>query len=69
MDIIACYAGSRRWMTSKRRNLYGVEHHNVTPYGMTAITDNILEQVMDEFDQMVDLADGGAPSMTSTRPA
>ena len=39
----------------RRRNLYGTEHHNVTPYGMT-ISDNIIEQVMDEFDRTVDLA-------------
>jgi xanthine dehydrogenase large subunit len=41
--------------TVRRRNLYGGDHNNVTPYGMT-VEDNIIERVTDELERTVDLA-------------
>ena len=38
----------------RRRNLYGTDRNNVTPYGMT-VEDNITARVMEEFDRSVDL--------------
>ncbi len=39
----------------RRRNFYGIDRNDVTPYGMT-VEDNIIERVMDELDRAVDLA-------------
>ena len=39
----------------RRRNFYGVDRNNVTPYGMT-VEDNIIERVLDELERTVDLA-------------
>jgi xanthine dehydrogenase large subunit len=39
----------------RRRNFYGVERNNVTPYGMT-VEDNIIARLCDELDRSVDLA-------------
>ncbi len=38
----------------RKRNFYGAERNNVTPYGMT-VEDNIVEQVIDDLDRSVDL--------------
>jgi xanthine dehydrogenase large subunit len=39
----------------RRRNFYGIDHNNVTPYGMT-VEDNIIERVVAELDRSIDLA-------------
>jgi xanthine dehydrogenase large subunit len=39
----------------RRRNFYGVDRNNVTPYGMT-VEDNIIERVVDELERTVELA-------------
>jgi xanthine dehydrogenase large subunit len=40
--------------TVRRRNFYGHDENNVTPYGMK-VEDNIIEQVLHELDRSVDL--------------
>ncbi len=39
----------------RRRNYYGTDRNNVTPYGMT-VEDNIIARVADELDRSVNLA-------------
>jgi len=40
--------------TVRRRNYYGIDRDNVTPYGMT-VEDNIIHRVVDELESSVDL--------------
>ncbi len=53
MDTIARHLG-RPLDQVRRRNFYGLEHNNVTPYGMT-VEDNMIGRVVDELDHAVDL--------------
>jgi xanthine dehydrogenase large subunit len=54
IDDVARHLG-RSAEDVRRRNFYGVETDNVTPYRMT-VEDNIVERVVDELESAVDLS-------------
>jgi xanthine dehydrogenase large subunit len=54
IDAIARHLGQPAEVV-RRRNYYGTDRNNVTPYGMT-VEDNIITRVVDELDRAVDLA-------------
>ena len=53
LDIVARHLGLPL-DDVRRRNFYGRDRNNVTPYGMT-VEHNIIERVIDELDRHVDL--------------
>jgi len=53
IDVVARHLGLSL-EDVRKRNFYGAERNNVTPYGMT-LEDNIVEQVIDDLDRSVDL--------------
>ena len=54
MDEIARHLG-RDPLEIRRRNFYGIQHRNVTPYGMT-VEDNIIGDLVDDLARTADYA-------------
>ena len=53
LDVVARHLG-KPLDEVRKRNFYGAQTNNVTPYGMT-VEDNIIAQVIDDLDRSVDL--------------